>query len=221
MAMQDVLSFLNELDHNNNRDWFVANKKRFDEVQNTVKDLTESIKNGLNKVDVLESAKVFRIYRDVRFSADKTPYKNNFGIGFTREGKFRRGGFYLHIQPGESFIGGGFWQPEPHDLKRIRDEFASDPESIKPIISDPTFKKYFKVIEGEALSRPPKGFDASLPGIELVKKKNYLLTRKVDNQLVLSPNFDKEVVATFTAMLPFFTYMTEILTTNINGELIV
>lgn len=221
ISMKSVLSFLKDLDANNDRDWFQANKKTFEASQNEVKALAKKIEEGLGKIDVIEGAKVFRIYRDVRFSANKLPYKNNFGTGFTRATKMRRGGYYLHIQPGASFIGGGFWEPEPHDLKRIREEFAADHLTIQPILADPTFKKYFTTITGDKLTRPPKGFDASLPGIELIKHKNYLLTRSLSDKEVQSPQLADEVVATFAAMLPFFDYMSSVLTTNINGELIV
>jgi uncharacterized protein (TIGR02453 family) len=219
--MKNVLSFLSDLEANNNREWFAEHKKSYEAALDEVKSLTKVVEDGLNKVDVIEEAKIFRIYRDVRFSQDKSPYKNNFGIGFKREGKMRRGGFYLHLQPNESFVGGGFWQPEPHDLKRIRDEFAADAETIKPIINDPKFIQYFKELGGDALSRPPKGYDANLPAIDLVKKKNYLLMRKVSNTEVMDPKFANLVVDTFTAMLPFFDYMSSVLTTNLDGELIV
>lgn len=217
--MQQLLSFLSELEKNNYKAWFDEHKPQLTIHQETIKRLVEGIEKEMEKFDVLEKTKIFRIYRDVRFSKDKTPYKNNMSVGFTRAGAHRRGGYYLHIEPGgNSFIGGGFWAPEPHDIKRIRDDYAMFPESIQSITTDKQFIKYFGQMEGESLVKAPKGYDANHPNIELIKKKQFLLMKKLTDSDLLDPNLAQTVGQTFNAMMPFFDYMSEVLTTNINGE---
>lgn len=120
MISKAELDFLSELTQNNNRDWFNEHKKRFEKHQEVVKLLFQEINLELSVKDKLEKMQIHRIYRDIRFSKDKTPYKNNFSVSYDRAKPYLRGGYYLHIQPGASFIGGGFWEPNAEDLKRIR-----------------------------------------------------------------------------------------------------
>jgi uncharacterized protein (TIGR02453 family) len=161
---------------------------------------------------------VFRIYRDVRFSKDKLPYKNHFSVGFSRTKPMLRGGMYLHIENEASFVGGGFWAPNNEDLLRIRKEIEQDASDLREIITDPIFKKMFGTLEGEELKTAPKNFDKTHSDIDLIRKKQFLLIRKFTNKDVLSPNFKEEVLATFAAMRPFFNYMSDVLTTDLNGE---
>jgi uncharacterized protein (TIGR02453 family) len=219
--MENILHFLQELKVNNNKEWFTTNKASFEKAQKEFKHLMNKVAEEFGRIDAIEEPKVFRIYRDVRFSADKTPYKNNFASSIARSSNLRRGGYYLHICPGESFIGGGFWQPEPHDLQRIRDEFASDPQTIQKIINDKIFQKYFTKLEGESLKRPPKGYDANLPAIELIKHKSFVAMYQLSDKELLRPDFHKLVSDIFRSILPFHDYMSGVLTTNLNGELIV
>ena len=218
MLHKSTLEFLKKLKENNDRDWFAANKKAFETEQKLVKSFFTSVGELLGKIDSIERIQIFRIYRDVRFSKDKAPYKNHFSVGFTRTKPMLRGGYYLHIQPGESFVGGGFWEPNATDLHRIRKEFEMDDEEIRKIITDETFKKYFGELKGEELKTAPKGFDKTHPAIDLIRKKQYLVTRSFSDKVVLSPNFQEEVLATFQAMRPFFDYMSEVLSTDLNGE---
>lgn len=213
-----VLLFLKKLEKNNNRDWFTKNKAVYDVALEQYNTFVEEVANGLKKSDMIEDVKRFRIYRDIRFSKDKTPYKNNFGTGFTRATSKLRGGYYLHIQSGQCFAGGGFWAPEPHDIKRIRDEFSYDPETIMKIQKDKSFKKYFGSIEGDALVNAPRGYDPSLPAIELIKKKQWVVRRSFDDKDLDAKNFSAEVIKTFEAMRPFFDYMSDVLSTDVNGE---
>jgi uncharacterized protein (TIGR02453 family) len=219
--MKKVLEFLHLLAENNNKEWFNANKNLYTQANEEFKALIGKIHLELSKYDVLEEPKTFRIYRDVRFSTDKTPYKKNFGGHLPRATQLRRGGYYLHIEPGASFIGGGFWQPEPRDLKRIRDEFVADPHTIQKITSGADFQKYYRNLEGEKLSRPPKGYEAQLPGIELIKHKSFVATKPLTETELLSPDFHLLAADIFKSLLPFHEYMSGVLTTNINGELIV
>lgn len=217
---KETLRFLKDLEKHNNREWFIAHKDQYDAALDNVKQLRDAVLQQLNKKDVIEDGRVFRIYRDVRFSKDKAPYKNNFGIHFTRAGKERRGGYYLHIQPGESFAGGGFWAPEPQDLKRIRDEIAFDDKPIRKIIANKTFTKYFGTLNGDELKTAPSGYERDHPAIDLIRKKQYIIGRKFNDKEVIDPQFLKEVILSFQAMRPFFDYMSEVLSTDVNGQMI-
>lgn len=214
----DTLNFLKDLEKNNHREWFLAQKARYESALHNVRELKDRIVQALNKKDVIEDGRVFRIYRDVRFSKDKAPYKNNFGIHFTRATPQRRGGYYLHIEPGKSFVGGGFWAPDPEDLKRIRDEFAFDDKPIRKIITAKTFVKFFGTLDGEELKTAPAGYDRHHPAIDLIRKKQFVIRRIFNDKALTDPGFLKEVVLTFEAMRPYFDYMSEVLTTDLNGQ---
>ena len=214
-----TIKFLKDLDKNNNRDWFLSHKVQYEAALENVKKFKDQVVSGLNKKDVIEDGKVFRIYRDVRFSKDKTPYKNNFGTHFKRATSARRGGYYLHIEPGQSFVGGGFWDPEPSDLKRIRDEFAHDDKTVRKITSQKKFVDYFGKLQGDELKTAPSGYERDHPAIDLIRKKQFTISRKFKDKEVTDPNFLKEVVLTFEAMRPFFDYMSEVLSTDANGQL--
>ena len=218
MLTKSTFEFLDLLNKNNNRDWFTENKKRFETENNLAKDFFTEVYTDLEKIDSLEKMQVFRIYRDVRFSKDKLPYKNHFSVGFSRTKPMLRGGMYLHIENEASFVGGGFWAPNNEDLLRIRKEIELDASDLREIISNTTFKKMFGTLEGEELKTAPKNFDKTHPDIDLIRKKQCLLTRKFTNKEVMSPNFREEVIATFAAMRPFFNYMSDVLTTDLNGE---
>jgi uncharacterized protein (TIGR02453 family) len=218
MLTKSTFEFLELLSKNNNREWFTENKKPFEIENNLAKAFFTEVYTDLDKIDSLEKMQVFRIYRDVRFSKDKLPYKNHFSVGFSRTKPMLRGGMYLHIENEASFVGGGFWAPNNEDLLRIRKEIELDASDLREIIADTTFKKMFGTLEGEELKTAPKNFDKTHPDIDLIRKKQYLLTRKFTNKEVMSPNFKEEVIATFAAMRPFFNYMSDVLTTDLNGE---
>jgi len=218
MLTKSTFEFLELLSKNNNREWFTENKKRFETENNLAKAFFTEVFTDLEKIDSLEKMQVFRIYRDVRFSKNKLPYKNHFSVGFSRTKPMLRGGMYLHIENEASFVGGGFWEPNNEDLLRIRKELELDASDLREIIADTTFKKMFETLEGEELKTAPKNFDKTHPDIDLIRKKQYLLTRKFSNKEVMSSNFKEEVIATFAAMRPFFNYMSDVLTTDLNGE---
>ncbi len=214
----ELLSFLQELKRNNNRDWFQENKPRFQEFQLEAKMFYEEIKQGLLKDDEIDTFKLFRIYRDVRFSKDKTPYKPHFAGSFSRSGKRLRGGYYLRIRPGESFLAGGFWAPNKEDLFRIRKEIEISDQEIRDILKAPDFKRIFGgELEGEELKTAPKGFQKEHPAIDLIRKKGFIAVRKFSDKEVLSPDFLKEVLFSFQTLRPFLDYMSEVLTTDLNG----
>ncbi len=213
-----TLQFLRDLSNHNTRDWFQANKAQYDAALDNMKQMTKAIETALGETDHLDKSTLFRIYRDVRFSKDKAPYKNHFGLGFTRATKRLRGGYYIHIEPGASFVGGGFWQPDNNDLKRIRDEFVADDKPIRQIMSDARFNQYFGTLQGDELKTAPRGYDKDSPVLDLIRKKSFTVSRQFTDKEVLSDNFLQEVKLTLQAMRPYFDYMSMVLTTDMNGE---
>ncbi|WP_330743389.1 DUF2461 domain-containing protein [Chryseobacterium sp. CP-77] len=216
--MKKAFEFLTHLKGNNNREWFAKHKSEYDTIVKENKVLFTQIYNELQEHDQLKGMHIFRIYNDVRFSKNKTPYKTNFGVGYSRSKPMLRGGYYIQLEPGNSFVGGGFWGPEPKDLLRIRKEFEISSKEIEKIISDKTFIKYFGELKGDAVKTAPRGFDKNHPAIDLIRKKQFLVMRKFTDKEVLSDSFQKEVILTLLAMRPFFDYMSEVLTTDLNGE---
>ncbi len=218
---KSTLEFLRDLAKNNNRPWFNDNKDRYTAAHENMIEFAEALIDEMshhdNLVPMTGKKSLFRIYRDVRFSKDKSPYKSNFAGGLKRATKWLRGGYYYHIQPGDSFVGGGFWSPNPADLKRIRDEIASHDQPLRKIITDPTFKKTFGTLQGETVKTAPKGFDRDHPAIDLLRHKQFLISRSFSDLEVTSPKFLKELIQTFQNMRPFFDYMSEVLTTDANG----
>ncbi|MFV0540241.1 MAG: DUF2461 domain-containing protein [Aestuariibaculum sp.] len=214
---KSAFTFLSKLEKNNNRDWFNNNKKEFQAIQKEVNAFFEVIKNNLNQHDDIDKLKMFRIYRDVRFSKNKAPYKTNFGGSFHRTKPKLRGGYYIHIEPGESFIATGFWQPEPADLLRIRKEFEMDDSEMRDILNNTDIKTLWGNIEGEAVKTAPKGFDKEHKAIDLIRKKQYYFIRKFSDKEVTGSQFFSEVTTSFKAIRPYFDYMSDVLTTDLNG----
>ena len=165
---------------------------------------------------------MFRIYRDVRFSKNKLPYKTHFGGTFHRKKPELRGGYYLHIAPNnESFIATGFWEPNASDLQRMRKEFEMDATEIRQIINEETFKSVWGNLVGDELKTAPRDFDKDHPDIDLIKKKQYIFVKKYSDNEVLSDDFLEQVNTSFKVIRPYFDYMSEVLTTNLNGESII
>jgi uncharacterized protein (TIGR02453 family) len=214
-----TLRYLSDLKENNNREWYHKNKDMFQMAQSNAKEFYQSIMENLNRHDDIDKFKLFRIYRDVRFSKDKTPYNPHFAGSFSRTGKKLRGGYYLRIRPGESFLAGGFWDPNKEDLFRIRKEFEYNDGEIRNILSSSSFKEVFNgKLEGKELKTAPKGFDKEHAAIDLIRKKGFIAVRKFRDKEVLNPDFINVVDYSFLALRPFFDYMSDILTTNLNGE---
>jgi uncharacterized protein (TIGR02453 family) len=212
-----TLDFLAALKSNNNRDWFAEHKTEFQKEQKKAKDFYNALMLKLKEHDEIDSVKIFRIYRDVRFSPDKTPYKPHFAGNFVRSTNKLRGGYYLRIRPGESFLAGGFWEPNKEDLFRIRKEFEMDATEIREIINNKNFIKHFEKLEGESLKTAPRGFDKEHTDIDLIRMKQFIVTRQFSDDEVLSPNFLEEINESYKAMRPYFNYMSDILTTDLNG----
>lgn len=215
---KDTLNFLIQLKNNNNREWFTKNKPEFKRHEQSVKAFFEAVAVKLGAHDEIERTKMFRIYRDVRFSKDKTPYKSHFAGSFSRAGAQRRGGYYLQIKPGESFLATGFWNPNKEDLLRIRKELEEDASEMREILSEKNLKATWGELQGDELKTAPKGFDKAHDDIDLIKRKQFIFSRKFTDKEVLSPAFADEVNKTFSTIRPFFDYMSDVLTTNLNGE---
>lgn len=213
----DIFSFFSELENNNTRDWFEPQKARFKALEGEMKQFASILTSAMNEHDSIDKFKLFRLYRDVRFSKDKTPFKTHFGISFHREKPALRGGYYLHIKPGDNFIATGFWNPEKDDLKRIRKEMEVDADEFRELMAKPSFKSVWGALEGEEVKTAPKGFSKEDPNIDLIKKKAYLFTKKYSDKEVLAKDFLQKVNADFKAVRPFFDYMSSVLTTDLNG----
>jgi len=213
----DIFTFYKDLDKNNNREWFESHKSRFKALESEVKDFNEIVKFGLEETDDIEKIKMFRIYRDVRFSKNKTPYKTHFGVSFHRKKPNLRGSYYMHLAPQNSFIASGFWNPNPMDLLRIRKDLEMDAQELRDVITDFTFKKVWGELQGDLVKTSPKGFNIDHPNIDLIRHKQFLFIKRFDDKSVLSSDFQKEVIKSFTAIRPFFDLMTNVLTTDLNG----
>ncbi len=216
---KEALDFFKRLEKNNNRDWFNDHKKEFKTIEAEVKKIYNAIFENIKSHDDVDKLKIFRIYRDVRFSKDKTPYKTHFGGSFHRTKPKLRGGYYLHLAPNnQSFLATGFWEPNKDDLYRIRKEFEMDDQEIRKIISNKKFKATWGNLIGDELKTAPRDFDKDHSAIDLIKKKQYIFTKKYTDKEVTSVDFLKEVDNSFKAIRPYFNYMSEVLTTNLNGE---
>lgn len=216
---KSVFSFFKILEKNNNRDWFNDNKPEFKAIEKEVKLFYQAIFNNLNQHDTIDKLKVFRIYRDVRFSKNKLPYKTHFGGSFHRAKPKLRGGYYLHIQPNnESFIATGFWEPSKDDLFRIRKEFEMDDSEMRAILANKTFNTIWgNTLVGDELKTAPRDFDKTHKAIDLIKKKQFIFTKKFSDHDVLSDTFLNDIDVAFKAIRPFFDYMSDVLTTDLNG----
>lgn len=221
-----TLSFLKDLKSHNDRGWFNDQKVRYTSAHENMIEFASALIREMGKHDELVpmtgKQSLFRIYRDVRFSKDKSPYKTAFAGRMKRASKMRRGGYYYHIEPGNTVIAGGFWGPDSKDIKRIREEIAVDSTPLRNIITDKNFKKYFGELSGKQLKSAPQGYSKSHPDIDLLRYQQFLLVRTIeDDNLVTSDFFLKEMTNTYLQMRPFFDYMSLILTTDANGEVVV
>ncbi|KGO84958.1 hypothetical protein Q765_18805 [Flavobacterium rivuli WB 3.3-2 = DSM 21788] len=216
------LDFLKQLQQNNNRDWFNSHKEDYLQQLEIIEKFAYGLLAELNIHDVIETPSgkkaLQRIYRDTRFSADKTPYKKYWGGGFTRATSQRRGGYYFHLESGNTFVAGGFWAPNAQDLKRVREDINYDAAPLRKILSSKLFTSTFGTLQGEQVKTSPKGFDATHEAIDLLRYKQFLLIKRFTDEEVTSPSFLKEASQAYKNMRPFFDYMSEVLTTNSNGQ---
>lgn len=213
----ELFQFLKELAANNNREWFTAHKPRFQELDKGVKAFGKALEEEMLKHDMVEPVKIYRIYRDVRFSKNKLPYKTNRGAGLTRATALRRGGYFFNIEPGNSFVAGGFWGPNKEDLKRIRVEIAADAQSLRDVLAQPVFKDTFGNLAGQQLKTAPRDYPKDHPDIDLLRYKQFILIKNFSDKEVLAKDFLQKLNQCFKNMRPFLDYMSDVLTTDENG----
>lgn len=214
MLKKETLNFIKDVAENNNREWFAANKEVYETAKADVLGLVAALIPELAKVDPLLSAEadpkksLLRIYRDVRFSKNKDPYKNNFGIWFSAKSKGgNEPGYYLHIQPGKGFLAGGYWMPEASHLKLIRQEIDYNIGDFKEIINEKDFRKNFKLGVDNALKNAPKGYDPADPNIEFLKLKSFEATTKISDEEFLKPNLVNKLISSFKTVQPLVAFL--------------
>jgi len=213
MDLSIVVDFLKELKKNNNKEWFDRNrnlyKKSKDLFENFVHILILEAKKVDPSIDVTSAAEcVFRIFRDVRFSKNKSPYKTNFGAYIKRGGrKSPYPGFYIHIEPGESFIAGGIYMPEPAVLKGIRERILRRTDEFKKILNSTEFKKHFKGLYDEKLKTAPRGFPKDFPDVELLKYKHYVVSEPVEDKFWIQEDLIDNIRDIFQAQFPLNSFL--------------
>jgi len=212
MLTLSTLEFLQELAENNNREWFTEHRKRYDAAKKEMEALVKDLIKGIGEFENLPNTDpkdcLFRINRDIRFSKDKAPYKQWLSAAVGPGGRHSgRIDFYVHIQPGESFLGAGMWNPTPKQLAKFRQEIDFNPEALKSIIEAPEFKAYFPEAWGESLQRMPKGYPENHPDIALLKRKQLFFMHKYTDAEVTSPNFAKEIVNGCRLIKPYCDFL--------------
>jgi uncharacterized protein (TIGR02453 family) len=214
MITSASLDFLTDLNTHNERVWFEANKKRYEVAKKEISASVTTLIAGLAAHDpqlagVEAKDSVFRIFRDVRFSHNKAPYKNNMGAWIARGGrKSIFAGYYLHVQPGgNSFLAGGCYMPDAPVLKAIREGIDYEPEELRAIIADSSFQKLFGALDGEQLRSAPKGYAKDHPAADLLKYKSFTVLHKLSDAEVVAPGFAAEAIETFVAMMPLTDFL--------------
>jgi uncharacterized protein (TIGR02453 family) len=214
--LKPVLAFLSGLEQNNNKPWFEANRAAYETARSAFVSFVDELIGDFGRVEDLKgiAAKdcVMRIYRDMRFSKDKTPYKINMSASIGPGGKKSpRLSYYFHLQPhGESMVAGGLHMPEPAQLNKFRAAIARNARPFKSVITAPSFRKYFGDLSGEKLKSAPQGYDRAHPEIELLRLKEVVAVHHIPDAEVLAPKFRSQVVGAFTAMKPFLDYLNSV-----------
>lgn len=219
MIRKETIYFFKELNQNNNKPWFEENKLRYIAAQEDFLNFIDELLPEIRKIESIyeKDLKKYasRIYRDIRFSKDKSPYKNNISGLIERAANDKKCPFYIQITQGASLIAGGVWQPDPTLLGKVRQEIDYNGSAFNIIINKKTFIDRFGTLNGdplfptmvrEKLIRPPKGYTDDNPNIELIKLKQYIVHRHFDDDMVCSKNFIKEVVISYKEALPFFNF---------------
>jgi uncharacterized protein (TIGR02453 family) len=213
MALEKSVAFLTKLEKNNNKAWFDKNRKEFEAAKAEFEEFITALSAKLAAIEPAIAEQnpkdaIFRIYRDVRFSKDKTPYKSHFSAYFSRAGrKAPDAGFYVHIQPGKSFMAGGLWMPEGPLLKATRQEIDYNFDEFKGILNNAKFKKLFKKLEGETLKTLPQGYTADNPAIDYLKMKSFIVSSPLTDKEVQSGNFVSKLADGFTIMKPLVDFL--------------
>lgn len=219
---KSTLQFLKRLAANNDRDWFADNKQEYENAKADVETFVDALIANMNRHDDIEtpSAKksLYRIYNDVRFSDDKTPYNPRFAGYLRRRKPHLRGGYYYWIRLGASRVGCGFVYPHGEDLQRIRQDISANYDVWKKLLNTKKIKSTFGGMVGDKVMTAPRGFSKDDPAIDLLRFKQFWFERSFTDKEVLAPDFLRTVENTFKAIRPVFDYFSYVLTTNANGE---
>lgn len=214
--MKNTLSFLEDLTRNNNRDWFNENKKAYQNALDTFRAFIGTILVGISKTDPsvgsLEAKDcIFRIYKDVRFSKDKTPYKTHFGGWMAKGGrKSTDAGYYFHLEPGNTFMAAGVWMPPKEQLTLIRQEIMYNPTEYFKIINDPLIgKAYERGGKEDMLKKGPAGFPKDFKYMEEIKYKHYIFSKNYENKDVIKPDFAETVIHDYKGLYPLVDYLNQ------------
>ncbi len=222
---RSTFDFLKRLSKNNDRDWFNRHKDEYLEAQENVREFIDALISKMNSHDQLETPNakksLYRIYNDVRFSKDKSPYNPRFAGYLKRTKPMKRGGYYYWIRPGGTMVACGFSYPNADDLKRIRQDISSNHQQWKRLLKLKKIRNTYGEMTGEQVKTAPRGFSKDDPAIELLRYKQYWFERSFSDSEVLSKDFLDQVNNSFKDIRPFFDHMSEVLTTDLNGELIV
>jgi uncharacterized protein (TIGR02453 family) len=221
MIKKESIAFLKAISKNNNRNWFNEHKDTYTKAHDNIIEFADALLVEMNKHDHIETASgkksLYRIYKDVRFSKEKTPYNSHWSGGFKRATKQLRGGYYFRLEPGNSFLAGGFWGPSPADLQRIREDIEFNYNDWKKLLANKTLVNTFGTMKGEQLSSAPRGFAKDSQAINLLRYKQFIFRHEFTDKEVLSPDFVYKANDVFKKLRPFFNYMSEVLTTDANG----
>ena len=215
---KSLYTFLDELKNNNNREWFAENKHCYNQLKNSSSLVFDDIQRGLGVTDQLENHKIFRVYRDVRFSKNKVPFKTHLSTSIHREGKRLRGGYYIHLEPNNNFIACGFWNPNKEDLFRIRKELESEYVEFSTLLEEKELTKQWGMLCGDQLKSCPKGFNKEHVAIKWLRYKQFILKKGFTDKECIAEDFSIRVIDHFIAARPFLDFMTLTLTTDLNGE---
>ena len=220
-----TIKFLKDLSKNNNRDWFNAHEQAYQNAHQNMCSFIDQLIIEMNKHDELDNVSgkksLFRIYNDVRFSKDKSPYNPRFAFSLRRSTKFKRGGYYFNLKPGNSYLACGFFNPNPADLNRIRADISYNYSHWNKLLKSKGIAVNYGALTGSTVTTSPRGFDIKHPAIELLRHKQFILRHNFTDAEITSTGFLKEVNKTYKAVRPFFDYMSEVLTTDANGVLVV
>lgn len=214
MLQSTTIAFLSGLKKHNDKNWFDGHRDEYAEAKADFEQQVDALLAQMTALDAAfagQKAKdsIFRIFRDVRFSKDKTPYKPNFGAFMSRGGrKFEGAGYYLHVEPGgKSFAGGGLWMPDAPILKKVRQEIDYNFEAFQRMLQEKSFRKYFSKLEGERLKTPPQGYDAGNPAIEFLKMKSFTVITPLSDEMLTAKSLEKNLLSIFTAMQPLVDFL--------------
>ena len=214
MDASNVLDFLTQLKLNNNREWFQENKKWYEASKKEVENFATGMITTISAIDPSIQAPamkdcMFRIFRDVRFGADKSPYKTNFGAFIAKGGrKSSYPGYYFHFEPGESMLAGGVYQPEPDTLKLLRNEVYFHSTELKEIMGKPSFKKHFGQLgDFDKMKKAPKDYPADFPDIDLLKYRSYIVSQNIPDKIVTSDSYHNQILEMIKELQPFMAFL--------------